>query len=116
MALTSKRYLMYSQGDNNMKLIQKGLLFVSLFTIGTGSISIPAITSFQIVQASKIKSTKITVKVAKAQLYNEKGKKISKCLTKGTTKKTSEKKSIKNCTYYQIGKDQYVKSSNVSLK
>jgi len=106
-----------------MKLIQKSLLFASLLTVGTGLTSIPTIASSGIttVQAtttkgklSKIKSTKIKVKVAKAQVYTEKGKKTSRCLTKGTKCKTTEKNKLKGCTYYKVGKDQFVKASNVT--
>jgi len=105
-----------------MKLIQKSLLFVSLLTVGAGAVSAPVIASSGIVvQAAstkngvkKISSTKIKVKVSKAQLYDKKGKKLSKCLTKGTTCKTTEKNTVKKCTYYKVGKDQFVKASNVS--
>ncbi|WP_334332293.1 MULTISPECIES: SLAP domain-containing protein [unclassified Companilactobacillus] len=102
-----------------MKLIQKGLLFASIFTIGAG-VSVPTIINNpSVVQAAttkelkKITTKKISVKVSKAQLYNQKGKKISRCLTKGTTCKTSEKNTVKGCTYYKVGKNEFVKSSNV---
>ncbi|KRN99096.1 SLAP domain-containing protein [Companilactobacillus kimchiensis] len=105
-----------------MKLIQKSLLFASLLAVGTGVTSIPTIIGSGVtVQAattkgklSKIKSTKIKIKVAKAQVYTETGKKTSKCVTKGKTCKTTEKNKLKGCTYYKVGKDEFVKSSDVT--
>jgi len=105
-----------------MKLIQKSLLFASLFTIGAGVASAPILTTGNVtVQAAakksglkKIKSTTIKVKVAKAQVYNQKGKKTSRCLKKGTKCKTTEKNTVKNCTYYKVGKGEFVKASNVT--
>lgn len=107
-----------------MKLIQKSLVFASLLAVGTGVTSIPEIaSSVTTVQAAstkgelkKISSTKIKVKVAKAQLYNEKGKKISKCLTKGKTCKTTEKNTVKGCKYYKVGKNEFVRASNVTVE
>ncbi|MFH5811158.1 SLAP domain-containing protein [Companilactobacillus sp. FL22-1] len=103
-----------------MKLIQKSLLLVSMLTVGAGA-AVPTVTATITADAAtssvkKIASTKIKVKEAKAQLYNEKGKKLSRCLTKGTTKKTSEKKNIKNCNYYKVGKNEFVKASNVTVE
>jgi len=104
-----------------MKLLQKSLLFVSLLTVGAGVASAPVIAnSAATVQAAtmsgvkKISSTKIKVKVSKAQVYDQKGKKTSKCLTKGTTCKTTEKNTVKKTAYYKVGKDQFVKASDVS--
>lgn len=101
-----------------MKLIQKSLLFATLLSAGASTTTIiPAVSNVAIVQAAKCSSSsKITVKVAKAQLYNEKGKKLSRCLTKGTTCKPKEKISIKGHKYYKVGKGEFVKASQVTVK
>ncbi|WCG36150.1 SLAP domain-containing protein [Companilactobacillus farciminis] len=102
-----------------MKLIQKSLLFASLLSAGASVTTIiPAVSNVAVVQAATkcSSSSKIKVKVAKAQLYNEKGKKLSRCLTKGKTCTPKEKTSIKGQKYYKVGKDEFVKASDVSLE
>lgn len=101
-----------------MKLIQKSLLFISLLTVGAASISTVTTTPAQAATCStkRLTSSKVKIKVSKAQLYDSKGKKLSRCLSKGTIKKVSEKRRYKDCNYYKVGKDEYVKASNVTME
>lgn len=104
---------------NIMKLIQKSLLFASLLSAGAGVTTVvPMVANAVTVQAATqcSSTSRIKVKVAKAQLYNSKGKKLSRCLTKGKTCKPEEKTSIKGHEYYKVGKDEYVRTSEVSLE
>lgn len=106
-----------------MKLIQKSLLFASLLGVGASVTSIPTIANTGVTveaatmknKTTKIASKTLKVKVSKAQLYNEKGKKLSTCLKKNKECKTTEKRVINGKTYYKVGtKNEYVKASDIS--
>jgi len=104
-----------------MKVIQKSLLIASLLAVGSSVTTIsPIITNS--VKASNINygftdigQAVATIKVAKAQLYDQNGNRLSRGLSQGSNWKVDLQNTITSGVYYRVATNEFVKASDVNL-
>lgn len=101
-----------------MKILQKSLLAASLISIGTASsasfINLTALTTVHAEVNTNLNAT-VTVKVARAQLYDQYGVAISKGLTQGTAWHTDSQQSTAIGNLYRVATNEYVRAADVNV-
>jgi len=99
-----------------MKKILKGLLFTSLLTLGAGTTALPTTTAkADYYGFNSIRSATVTIRAAGATLYNSNGVSLNRYLPSGSVWKTNLENTLNSGSYYGVGANEYVKSSDISL-
>lgn len=100
-----------------MKKFTKGLLFASLLALGSGAAFVPGTMTAKAdanYGYTNVGSSVVKVIDTGAQIYDAAGNGTGKYLPMGSSWRTSVENTLASGTYYGIGKDEYVKGSDVS--
>lgn len=111
-------YTLFLIGDKIMNKISKGLLFASLLALGAGATTAAGpLTTKAAVNTdygyTAIGSSLVRVRDTGALIYNSNGESTGRSLPMGSTWRTDLSNTLSGGTYYGIGKDEYVKASDV---
>lgn len=101
-----------------MKILRKGFLIASLFTVGASAATLSAIINQDSVRAevnTTLTNANVTVIVPNAQLYSKDGSPLSRALTQGTVWKTDSQASTAIGNLYRVATNEYVKASDVRV-
>ncbi|MQS75542.1 SLAP domain-containing protein [Companilactobacillus halodurans] len=105
-----------------MKLLKKNLLKATVLALGISALALPATINGNEAKAADLQygltsigNSIVTVKDNSAELYNALGQPINQKLSENSSWKTNLENTISNGNYFGVGKNEYLKASDVNF-